>query len=168
SSAYDNYRLDSSVSESDIPTPDVEITRKSSLGGSTFKYPPASTPYSNPYNNYQLGTNVSKSEDKLTSKDSHQFNSQIPTAHIEPEILEQMRELLAVGNHIGIEYVDKRRFRTGSWKSFSHHQIDNVADAIATLEACLGEHNQDYVRLIGIDPKAKRRIMETIIQRPGI
>ncbi|WP_298917810.1 ribulose bisphosphate carboxylase small subunit, partial [uncultured Nostoc sp.] len=24
----------------------------------------------------------------------------------------------------------------------------------------------EYVRLIGIDPKAKRRVLETIIQRP--
>jgi ribulose bisphosphate carboxylase small subunit len=35
------------------------------------------------------------------------------------------------------------------------------------LENCLAEHAGDYVRLIGIDPKAKRRVMEKIIQRPG-
>jgi carbon dioxide concentrating mechanism protein CcmM len=34
------------------------------------------------------------------------------------------------------------------------------------LEACLVEHSGEYVRLIGIDPEHKRRVAETIIQRP--
>jgi len=29
------------------------------------------------------------------------------------------------------------------------------------------EHSQSYVRLIGIDPKAKRRVLELIVQRPS-
>ncbi|HEY9703848.1 MAG TPA: hypothetical protein V6C58_15470 [Allocoleopsis sp.] len=28
------------------------------------------------------------------------------------------------------------------------------------------EHSGEYVRLIGIDPKAKRRVLETLIQKP--
>jgi carbon dioxide concentrating mechanism protein CcmM len=28
------------------------------------------------------------------------------------------------------------------------------------------EHSGDYVRLLGIDSKAKRRVLEEIIQRP--
>jgi ribulose bisphosphate carboxylase small subunit len=31
----------------------------------------------------------------------------------------------------------------------------------------LAEHGGEYVRLIGIDPKVKRRVVETIIQRPN-
>ncbi|MGF1538203.1 MAG: ribulose bisphosphate carboxylase small subunit, partial [Elainellaceae cyanobacterium] len=34
------------------------------------------------------------------------------------------------------------------------------------LEGCMAEHAGEYVRLIGIDPQAKRRVLETIIQRP--
>jgi carbon dioxide concentrating mechanism protein CcmM len=37
---------------------------------------------------------------------------------------------------------------------------------VAALEACLAEHSGEYVRMIGIDPQAKRRVAETIIQRP--
>jgi carbon dioxide concentrating mechanism protein CcmM len=38
---------------------------------------------------------------------------------------------------------------------------------IHALEACLDEHGDEYVRLLGIDPKAKRRVFEGIIQRPA-
>ena len=102
-----------------------------------------------------------------TFRDGNQYNTQMPTAHLDLQILEQMREILASGNHIGIEYVDQRRFRTGSWKSFAGHQIEDMADAIAALEACLVEHNNDYVRIFAIEPQAKRRLSEIIIQRPG-
>jgi carbon dioxide concentrating mechanism protein CcmM len=37
---------------------------------------------------------------------------------------------------------------------------------VAALEACLEEHRGEYVRLLGIDPKAKRRVLEQIIQTP--
>jgi carbon dioxide concentrating mechanism protein CcmM len=30
----------------------------------------------------------------------------------------------------------------------------------------LAEHQGEYVRLLGIDTQAKRRVLETIIQRP--
>jgi carbon dioxide concentrating mechanism protein CcmM len=36
----------------------------------------------------------------------------------------------------------------------------------AGLENCIAEHAGEYVRLIGIDTKAKRRVLESIIQRP--
>ena len=78
-----------------------------------------------------------------------------------------MREILATGAHIGIEYVDQRRFRTGSWNSYAGHQIEDMADAIAALEACLVEHNNEYVRIFGIDPKAKKRLSEIMDQRPA-
>ena len=94
-------------------------------------------------------------------------NAQIASAHLELEVLEQMREILATGSHIGIEYVDQRRFRTGSWNSYAGHQIQDMAEAIAALEACLVEHNNDYIRIFGIDPTAKRRLSEIMIQRPG-
>jgi ribulose bisphosphate carboxylase small subunit len=82
------------------------------------------------------------------------------------EIVEQVRQILAHGDKIGIEYVDERRFRTGSWKSCANSHISNESEAISTLETCLAEHENEYVRLVGIEPKAKRRVIETIIQRP--
>ncbi len=83
------------------------------------------------------------------------------------EVQNQVRQILAQGYQIGIEHVDERRFRTGSWQSCGKIHIDAETDAISTLESCLAEYSGEYIRLVGIDPKAKRRIVETIIQRPN-
>ncbi len=83
------------------------------------------------------------------------------------EVVEQLRELLAGGYKISIEHVDQRRFRTGSWTSSGQIQASSEREAIAALEAYLAEYQGEYVRLIGIDPKAKRRVLERIIQRPN-
>ncbi|MBD2358803.1 ribulose bisphosphate carboxylase small subunit [Tolypothrix sp. FACHB-123] len=82
------------------------------------------------------------------------------------EVVEQLRQLLASGNKISIEHVDQRRFRTGSWTSTGTIQANSEREAIAAIEANLAEYQGEYVRLIGIDPKAKRRVLESIIQRP--
>jgi ribulose bisphosphate carboxylase small subunit len=89
------------------------------------------------------------------------------SAHLTLETQEQIRQILSQGYKIGIEHVDERRFRTGSWQSFAVPQIDAESDAISTLEFFLAEHSNEYVRLVGIEPKAKRRVVETIIQRPN-
>lgn len=82
------------------------------------------------------------------------------------EVVEQLQQLLAGGYKISAEHVDQRRFRTGSWSSCGQIQANNIKEVIAALEAFLAEYKGEYVRLIGIDPKAKRRVLETIIQRP--
>ena len=133
-------------------------TSSEQLGGSTFRYP-ESDPFPHPH------TVTSNPNQAYGASNAN--NAQIPTAHVELEILEQMREILATGAHIGIEYVDQRRFRTGSWNSYAGHQIEDMADAIAALEACLVEHNNEYVRIFGIDPKAKKRLSEIMVQRPA-
>lgn len=79
----------------------------------------------------------------------------------------QIRQLLSQGHRIGTEHADERRFRTGSWQSCAPIAANNEASVIAALETCLSEHNGEYVRLIGIDSKAKRRVLEIVIQRPG-
>ncbi|MBW4476302.1 MAG: ribulose bisphosphate carboxylase small subunit [Tolypothrix brevis GSE-NOS-MK-07-07A] len=89
------------------------------------------------------------------------------STHLTLETQEQVRQILSQGYKIGIEHVDERRFRTGSWQSFAVPQIDAESDAISTLEFFLAEHSNEYVRLVGIEPKAKRRVVETIIQRPN-
>lgn len=41
----------------------------------------------------------------------------------------------------------------------------NESTVIAALNTILAEHEGEYVRLVGVDTKAKRRVVETIIQR---
>lgn len=67
---------------------------------------------------------------------------------------------------MGVEHVDERRFRIGSWQSCNVGTIDGESDAISTLESCLLKYSDEYVRLVGIDNKVKRRVIEKIIQRP--
>ncbi len=88
-------------------------------------------------------------------------------SHLTLETQTQVRDLLAHGYKIGVEHVDERRFRTGSWQSCNVGTIDAESDAISTLETCLTEYSDEYIRLVGIDPKAKRRVVEHIIQRPN-
>jgi ribulose bisphosphate carboxylase small subunit len=103
-----------------------------------------------------------------TSNGSSSYQkSQASNTHLTLETQGKIRELLAQGYKIGIEHVDERRFRTGSWQSCAVGQINGESDAISTLESCLAEYNGEYVRLVGVDPKNKRRVMETIIQRPN-
>ncbi|MFM6108239.1 MAG: ribulose bisphosphate carboxylase small subunit [Sphaerospermopsis kisseleviana] len=94
-------------------------------------------------------------------------NSITNKSHLSLETQEQVRQILSQGYKIGVEHVDERRFRAGSWQSCGTLQIDGESDAISTLESCLAEYSGEYVRLVGVDPKAKRRVMETIIQRPS-
>lgn len=82
------------------------------------------------------------------------------------ETLTQLRQLLSQGLKIAIETVDQRRFRMNSWQSCTVIQSQQEPDAIAALERCLSEHAGEYVRLVGIEPSTKRRVLESIIQRP--
>lgn len=67
---------------------------------------------------------------------------------------------------VGIEHVDQRRFKTSSWQSCGSIHTHNESEAIAALDSCLAAHAGEYVRLFGID-SSKRRMMETIVQRPA-
>lgn len=87
--------------------------------------------------------------------------------HLNLETQAQIRQILAQGHKINFEHVDERRFRTGSWQSCGTTHIDAESDAVSTLESCLAEYPGEYVRLVGIDTHAKRRVVETIIQRPN-
>jgi carbon dioxide concentrating mechanism protein CcmM len=85
---------------------------------------------------------------------------------LSPQVVQQVRQLLAQGARIGMEHADQRHFQTSSWTSCSPIQSNREAEVLAGLEACIMEHAGEYVRLIGIDTKAKRRVAEMIIQRP--
>ena len=88
------------------------------------------------------------------------------SSQLSTETIDHVRNLLSGGYRIGMEHVDQRRFRTGSWQSCSPIESKNASEAISALEECMKSHQGEYVRLIGIDPKARRRVLETIIQRP--
>ncbi|MDY7022890.1 MAG: ribulose bisphosphate carboxylase small subunit [Cyanobacteriota bacterium] len=88
------------------------------------------------------------------------------SSSLDGSIVEQVNQLLAQGYRIGSEHADKRRFRTSSWRSCAPIDSSNPREVIAALESCLKEHEGEYVRLLGIDTAAKRRVLEQIIQRP--
>jgi len=92
--------------------------------------------------------------------------NQVPNTPLDLETQEQIRELLAQGYRLGIEYGNERRVRNNAWQSGTSFQGNEASEAIIALAESLTEHSGEYVRLIGIDPKAKRRVLEKIIQRP--
>ncbi|MBD2183089.1 ribulose bisphosphate carboxylase small subunit [Planktothrix sp. FACHB-1355] len=104
---------------------------------------------------------VQTTESPVSKASSHSSSS------LSPEVQEKVRSLLAQGYRIGMEHADARRFRTSSWQSCAPAQSNSASEVYAALEACMKEHSGEYVRLIGIDPKAKRRVHEQIIQQPG-
>ncbi|XGV96490.1 MAG: ribulose bisphosphate carboxylase small subunit [Leptolyngbya sp. BL-A-14] len=99
---------------------------------------------------------------RYTSQGSHGSSSGLGS-----EVVAQVRQLLAQGHQVGMEHADKRRFQTSSWQTCGTIDSRREADVIAALERCIADHQGEYVRLIGVDPQAKRRVVEMIIQRPG-
>jgi ribulose bisphosphate carboxylase small subunit len=87
------------------------------------------------------------------------------STRLTPALVTEANRILTQGHKLGIEYVDARRFRTGSWNSYGTYLGDG-ATAIAALETCLNQHPTAYVRLVNIDPVSRRRVMEQIVQRP--
>ena len=115
---------------------------------------------------YQSSENVqTKSYSSNGANGSRSSNSM--NTILSSEAVEQLRQILIQGYKIGTEHVDQRRFRTGSWQSCSPITTTNESEAISALEDCVANHQGEYIRLFGIDPKAKRRVLETIIQRPN-
>ncbi|MCL1462849.1 ribulose bisphosphate carboxylase small subunit [Argonema galeatum] len=105
-------------------------------------------------------------DDSQVSNRSSNGNGQVKNMRLGSEVSVQVRQMLAQGYRIGTEHSDERRFRTSSWQSGPSIQATRESEAVAALEACLDEFPGEYVRLIGVDPKAKRRVLEMVIQRP--
>ncbi|NJK60870.1 MAG: carbon dioxide concentrating mechanism protein CcmM, partial [Oscillatoriales cyanobacterium SM2_1_8] len=78
-----------------------------------------------------------------------------------------VRQLLAAGHKVAAEHADERRFRIGSWHGCAPIEAVTEANVLTALAACVAEHPGEYVRLVGVDPKAKRRVAEVILQRPN-
>jgi carbon dioxide concentrating mechanism protein CcmM len=82
------------------------------------------------------------------------------------EIVDMIRQQLRQGHHIGLEFADVRRFKVGSWQSGPTIASAHEAQILTQVEQFLAGHPGDYVRLLGIDPKAKQRQLERMIQKP--
>ncbi|MEM6452186.1 MAG: ribulose bisphosphate carboxylase small subunit [Cyanobacteria bacterium P01_D01_bin.105] len=106
------------------------------------------------------GSGYGNSASSYTSNDGGSSGGGLTT-----NVVEQVRNLLRGGFLIGTEHADARRYRSNVWKSCSPIQSTNERDVLAHLEHCLAEHSGEYVRMFGIDPKAKCRIAPTTIQR---
>ena len=101
-----------------------------------------------------------------TSTTSSNSGGLMSTGRLSSEVIEQVRQLLARGYRVGTEHADERRFRTSSWRSCAPIASGHLNEVVSALDACLTEHTGEYVRLLGIDTQAKRRVSEIIIQNP--
>ena len=113
------------------------------------------------------GAGSTSSYSARTAEASSSGSSTSSGTSLSQETIAQVRQLLGQGYKIGTEHADKRRFRAGSWQSCSPIQSNQISEVLNGLEGCIAEHSGEYVRLIGIDPTAKRRVLETIIQSPN-
>ncbi|GAB4155911.1 MAG: hypothetical protein Fur0046_35830 [Cyanobacteria bacterium J069] len=84
--------------------------------------------------------------------------------HVKPELADEIRGILTQGLRLGIEHVDERRYRMGSWQCFGTYD-GRAEEAIAALDTCMAEHSTDYVRIVTID-KNRNRMGDRIVQRP--
>ncbi|WP_338442200.1 ribulose bisphosphate carboxylase small subunit [Synechococcus elongatus IITB4] len=82
------------------------------------------------------------------------------------DVASQVRGLLSQGYRISAEVADKRRFQTSSWQTLPTLSGQSESTVLSALNALLQEHQGKYVRLIGIDPAARRRVAELLIQKP--
>ncbi|MGK7951034.1 MAG: ribulose bisphosphate carboxylase small subunit [Xenococcaceae cyanobacterium] len=89
------------------------------------------------------------------------------TAHpLRADIVDAIRKQLHLGHRIGLEFADARRFKARSWQSGPTIASNHEAQVLSQVEQFLTAHPRDYVLLLGIDPRAKQRQLERIIQRP--
>ena len=92
--------------------------------------------------------------------------SRVSGGKLSADVVSQVRQLLAQGYRVSAEFADKRRFQTSTWTSCVATQSSRDSDVLAALDSCVAENPGKYVRLVGVDTKTKRRVAETVIQRP--
>ena len=110
-----------------------------------------------------IGGSNTGSNSPTASRNGH--SSQALTA-LPEAINKPLQEILSHGHRLGIEHVDQRRFRINSWQPYATLNAANKDEAINNLRSCLSQFPNDYVRLVSIDSHTKRRLTETIVQRP--
>jgi len=85
---------------------------------------------------------------------------------LQSEVVDIIRRQLRQGHHIGLEFADIRRFKVGSWQSGPTIASTHEGQVLTQVEQFLTDHPGDYVRLLSIDPRAKQRQLERMIQKP--
>lgn len=135
---------------------------------------PQSVPH--PVNRQQESTQAIARDKGVTESKSHNssngFNTSrtpsqsVSNGSLDAATQEQIRDLFAQGYRLSIEHANERRVRTNAWQSGASLQGNDASQVMTDLAECLAEHSGEYVRLIGFDPKAKRRVLEKIVQRP--
>jgi len=99
--------------------------------------------------------------------DEQSNNQQVLEVPLDLDTQRQIREFLAQGYRLSIEHGSERRVRNNAWQTGISFHGNEASEVIIALAECMAEHEGEYVRLIGIDPKAKRRVLEKIIQKPN-
>ena len=100
------------------------------------------------------------------SRSSSNSNGSGHHGGLDSEVVEQVKQLLRQGYRIGTEHADPRRYRSGVWKNCGPIEATQESAVLEALESCIQEHAGEYIRMIGIDSQAKRRVLEMTIQRP--
>lgn len=114
--------------------------------------------------NYSGNGGSHSTQSQPSQTQTHQSHTHGTASH---DALQTLREILDRGHRLAIEVVDSRRFRTNSWQCYNLIQPGRSLDeAKAALDTCFAEHARDYIRLVGIDPRDRRRATETIVHRP--
>ncbi|MEM9266885.1 MAG: ribulose bisphosphate carboxylase small subunit, partial [Cyanobacteria bacterium P01_F01_bin.13] len=88
------------------------------------------------------------------------------SASVSADLAQQVTQLVNQGYRVSTEYADKRRYSSGAWQTGTPINGNRPSEVIAALKAQLAEYAGHYVRLVGVDPRAKCRVLETTIQRP--
>jgi carbon dioxide concentrating mechanism protein CcmM len=83
-------------------------------------------------------------------------------------VASMVRQLLSQGHRIGAEHADERRLRSSAWQSCAPIDSRSEQEALQALANCIAQYPDEYVRLVGVDSKAKKRVMEVLIHRPGM
>ena len=109
-----------------------------------------------------LSTNGSRSGHE-NGNGTQSLSADLP---LQANVINLIRQQLRLGHHIGLEFADVRRFKVGSWQSGSTITSAHEAQVLTQVEQFLSNHPDDYVRLLSIDPKARQRQLEQIIQKP--
>ncbi len=83
------------------------------------------------------------------------------------ELAGQIRYLLETGLIPAVEHSsDPRKTYWGMWK-LPLFEAGSVEEVLAELEACRAAHPEDYVKLIGYDPRRQGQAVSFVVHRPA-
>ena len=145
--------------------------------------PLLTTPDNNPLSPYVLGSKQSSiAESGRSFREMARSQENTPTQqvlhndlqpaaeatspHPSTNAAQTIAQIVAASQNLGIEYADKRRFKTNSWQCYATLHNPDIKTATQQVQNCLSKLANHYIRLIGIDSQNKQRITETIVHRP--